>query len=214
MKQAEYDLYFVADPDSAGTRSIERIVERAISGGATIVQLREKSGSTKGMIERAKRLRAITRKARIPLLINDRIDVALAAEADGVHVGQDDMPAVLARKMIGPKKILGVSAKTVAEARQAEKDGADYVGVGDIFGTRSKADAGKPIGLDMMRRIARAVSIPVVGIGAVSVENAAQVIAAGADGIAVISAIVRALNPAIAARELRGIVGASLKARK
>lgn len=209
-----YSLYLVADRDSAGKRSIERIVARAIAGGVTIVQYRDKDGGTRKMVERGKKLRAMTRKAGIPLIINDRIDVALAIDADGAHVGQDDLPAPLARKILGPEKILGVSAKTVAQARQAEKDGANYLGVGDIFGTQSKADAGKPIGLRAVRRIVRSVRIPVVGIGAVSTQNAAQVIEAGADGIAVISAIVQAPDPMLAAKELRQIVDASLKVRK
>lgn len=211
-----YNLYLVADQDLAGHRPVESVVLQAIKGGVTIVQLRTKNASAKDMAALANRLRHITKKAGVPLIVNDRIDIALAMDAEGAHVGQSDIPAELARKILGPKKILGVSVKTVSEALKAEKDGADYLGVGDIFGTRSKKDAGKPIGLEAVRRIARRVSIPVIGIGGISRDNAHQVIEAGAHGIAVISALVLARDPTIAAKELRAIVDASLrlKARK
>src|SRR3989344_48886 len=210
-KIIDYGLYFVADKDLAGNIPIERIVKRAILGGVTVVQLRAKNASARDIITLANKLRPITKKAGIPLIVNDRIDIAMAIDAEGAHVGQSDLPAVLARKILGPKKILGVSVKTVSDALRAKKDGADYLGVGDIFGTRSKGDAGKPIGLEAIRRIARRVRIPVIGIGGISRYNAHQVIEAGADGIAVISALTLAPNPTIAARKLRAIVDASLR---
>ncbi|OGG60894.1 thiamine-phosphate diphosphorylase [Candidatus Kaiserbacteria bacterium RIFCSPHIGHO2_02_FULL_49_16] len=206
-----YNLYLAADQDLAGNRQIERIVEGAVAGGVTVVQLRAKKAGARDIMALANRMHPITKKAGVPLIVNDRIDIALAIDAEGAHVGQSDLPAALARKILGPRKILGVSVKTVSDALRAQKDGADYLGVGDIFGTRSKKDAGKPIGLEAIRRIARRVRIPVIGIGGISAENAYQVIEAGADGIAVISALVLAPNPAIAAQELRAIIDASLR---
>src|SRR3989338_1370757 len=206
-----YNLYLAADQDLAGNRQIERIVEGAVAGGVTVVQLRAKKAGARDIMALGNRLHTITQKAGVPIIVNDRIDIALAIGAEGAHVGQSDLPAALARKILGPRKILGVSVKTVSDALRAQKDGADYLGVGDIFGTRSKKDAGKPIGLEAIRRIARRVRIPVIGIGGISAENAYQVIEAGADGIAVISALVLAPNPAIAAQELRAIIDASLR---
>jgi thiamine-phosphate pyrophosphorylase len=142
----------------------------------------------------------------VPLIVNDRVDVALAIDADGVHVGQDDMPAPLARRLLGAGRILGVSAGTVEEALQAQADGADYLGTGDVYGTPSKADAGAPIGVAGLAAVARAVAIPVVAIGGIQVGNAAAAIRAGASGVAVISAVVGAPDPEAAARALRGIV--------
>lgn len=196
-----YSLYLITDPHLAKD-SFASIVESAIYGGVTMVQYRNKEALTKQMISEASILLKITKAAGIPLIINDRIDVALAVNADGVHVGQNDMPAVLARKLIGSKRILGVSVKTVEQAKQAEKDGADYLGVGDIFGTKTKADAGKPIGLGALKEVAQSVSIPVIGIGGITKENAAEVIKAGAKGIGVVSAIMGKQNPQKEAKEL------------
>jgi thiamine-phosphate pyrophosphorylase len=166
------------------------------------------------MVELGRALRQITSAAGVPLIVNDRVDVALAVEAEGVHVGQDEMPAHLARQLVGKDAILGVSAETVAQARQAEDDGADYLGVGDVFGTPSKPDAGVPIGLTGLARVAEAVSIPVVGIGGITLQNAAAVIEAGAQGVSVISAVVGAADPETAARQLFQAVSAAVSAAK
>jgi thiamine-phosphate pyrophosphorylase len=140
------------------------------------------------------------------LIVNDRADVALAIDAEGVHVGQDDMPAPLARQIIGPARILGVSAGTVDEALQAARQGADYLGTGDVYGTPTKADAGTPIGLGGLAEVARAVAIPVVAIGGITIDNAPAAIEAGAAGVAVISAVIGAADPEDAARRLRAAV--------
>jgi thiamine-phosphate pyrophosphorylase len=206
MTQIDWSLYLLTDHRVAGGRSLLEIVRAAIQGGATVVQFREKDASTRAMVELGRALLEITRPAGVPLIVNDRIDVALAIDAQGVHVGQDDMPAPLARRLLGPDRILGVSAGTVAEALQAERDGADCLGTGDVFGTPTKADAGVPIGVDGLAEIARAVSVPVVAIGGITQENAASAIAAGAAGIAVISAVMGAPDPQAAARQLREIV--------
>jgi thiamine-phosphate pyrophosphorylase len=188
----------------AGNRNIVDIVRAAIKGGATVVQMREKTATTNEMIDLGRELHNVTRDANVPLIVNDRVDVALAVQAEGVHVGPpDDMPASLARQLIGPHRILGVSAKSPEIALQARRDGADYVGVGDVYGTRSKADAEVPIGIAGLKAVIETCPLPVVGIGGIHHGNASAVIEAGADGLALISAIVGAADPENAARELR-----------
>lgn len=206
INPATWSVYVITDQWVAGGRSLVDLVGAALRGGATAIQLREKSASTRAMVELGHALLVFTRAAGVPLIVNDRIDVALAINADGVHVGQDDMPADLARRLIGPARLLGVSAATVAEARRAERDGADYLGVGDLFGTPSKPDAGPPIGLERLAEVARAARVPVVGIGGIQVDNAAAVIAAGAVGVAVISAVISAADPEAAVRRLHAQV--------
>ncbi len=208
-----WSLYLITDRRIAGDRNIVDIVSAAIQGGATVVQLRDKTTTTYEMIEIGRALHNITQKAGVPLIINDRVDVALAINADGVHVGPpDDMPAALARQILGPDRIIGVSAESPAIALQAAQDGADYVGVGDVFGTSSKADAGVPIGLSGLKAVVEPCSIPVVGIGGINHGNAAAVIEAGADGVALISAIVGAGDPEAAARKLRKHIDGACKA--
>ncbi len=208
MQSIDWSVYIITDERAAGQRALPEIVSSAIQGGATVVQLRAKTATTRAMVELGHTLHAITRAAGIPLIVNDRIDVALAIDAEGVHVGQDDMPAALARRLIGPQRILGVSATTVAHAQQAERDGADYLGVGDVFGTPSKPDAGPPIGLTRLAEIVRAVHIPIVAIGGITLDNAASVIEVGAVGVSVISAVVGAADPAAAAHQLRERIAA------
>ncbi|MCZ7569190.1 MAG: thiamine phosphate synthase [Ardenticatenaceae bacterium] len=206
MKDVDWSVYIITDRRAAGGRSLVELVGAAIAGGATAVQLREKGTVTREIIRLGHALHEVTRAAGIPLIINDRVDVALALDAEGVHVGQDDIPAPVARRLIGPDRILGVSVSTADEARRAELQGADYLGVGDIFGTPSKPDAGSPIGVGSLVRIVRAVSIPVVAIGGITPENAAAVIQAGAVGVAVISAVFGAEDVAQATRDLRARV--------
>ncbi|ABY33624.1 MAG TPA: thiamine phosphate synthase [Chloroflexus aurantiacus] len=201
----DWRLYVVTDAGLSRGRSHRAVIEAAIVGGATVVQYREKHASTRQMIEEALELRDLTRRAGVPLIVNDRVDVALAVDADGVHVGQDDMPVALARRLIG-NKLLGVSAHNLSEALQAVRDGADYLGVGPIFATTTKPDAAAPIGLDGLRAIRQHVSIPIVAIGGINQANAADVMRAGADGIAVVSAVVAADDVTAAARQLRALV--------
>jgi thiamine-phosphate pyrophosphorylase len=158
------------------------------------------------MIALAEELLTITRPLGIPLIINDRLDVALAVGADGVHVGQDDMPAATARRLIGPDKILGATAANPAEARQAVADGADYLGCNAVFYTPTKLDTGEPLGIEGFRRLVQAVPIPLLAIGGIRADNAGDVIRAGAAGIAVVSAIMSAADPQEAARDLRAAV--------
>jgi len=203
MIAVDYTLYLVTDNRLSRGRSCAQVVQAALRGGVTIVQYREKSATTRRMIEEARELLRRCRQAGVPFIVNDRVDVALAVDADGVHVGQDDMPAALARSLIGPKKILGVSAGTTEEARQAEADGADYVGASPVFATPTKTDAPPAIGVDGLRALASAVRIPVVAIGGMNAENAAVIRSAGAAGVAVVSAIVSAPDVEAAARAVR-----------
>lgn len=210
MSQAvDWSVYVITDQNVAGDRPIHDVVRAAIRGGATVVQLREKTATTREMVELGTALHELTVATGIPLIVNDRVDVALAIDAEGVHLGVDDMPVALARQILGPECIIGASPDTSEGARQAERDGADYLGVGDVYGTPTKGDAGQLIGLEGLVRVVRAVSIPVVAIGGIRPENAGAAIEAGAAGVAVISAVLGAADPAAAAERLRAAVRAA-----
>jgi thiamine-phosphate pyrophosphorylase len=202
MMRFDPTLYVITDRAIGHGRPLEDLVAAATRGGATAIQFRDKAQPARAMLETGRRLVEITRHAGVPLIVNDRLDVALVLDADGVHVGQDDIPVAEARRILGPRKIVGASAATVDEARQAEADGADYLGVGSIFPTPSKPDAGQAIGPAALRPIKAAVAIPVVAIGGIDHANAGAAIRAGADGIAVISAVMAAEDVAGAARRL------------
>ncbi len=208
MNRVDLSVYVIIDRGIAGDHSILDVVRAAIRGGASVMQLRAKTATTRETVELGEALYKITSQAGVPLIINDRLDIALAVEAEGVHLGHDDMPVAIARRLIGPDRILGASPETLEEARQMERDGADYLGVGDVYGTSSKPDAGLPIGVEGLAEVVRAVSIPVVAIGGITPDNAGAVIEAGAAGVAVISAIAAAPDPEAAARRLREIVDA------
>ncbi|MBU5483103.1 thiamine phosphate synthase [Clostridium sp. MSJ-11] len=184
----DYTLYLVTDRDMLLDTSLEKAVEESILGGATLVQLREKDISTREFYEIASEIKKITDKYNVPLIINDRLDIALAVDATGVHVGQSDMEASIVRKIIGKEKILGVSARTLEEAKKAEKDGADYLGVGAMFGTSTKKDA-KNVSFEELAKIREGVSIPIVAIGGINENNVAELKDKGINGLAVISAI-------------------------
>lgn len=210
-------LYALIDPAVAGGRTLADLARR-IAGSATLVQLRDKRGSTRTMLEEARALTSVLAPLDIPLLINDRVDVALAAEADGVHIGQDDMPAADARLLLGRTAIIGLSIKTVEQARAAPLEHLDYVAVGGVYGTTSKENTSAPIGIEGLRAIVRIVrardpKCPICAIAGVNESNAADVIAAGSDGVAVISALSLAPDPAKAAGDLRLVVDAALKRR-
>lgn len=205
----DYGVYLVTDARLSRGRSSVQVVEAALRGGVTIVQYRDKSASTRRMIEEAQEIRRVCRRAGVPFVVNDRLDVALAVDADGVHVGQDDMPARMARRLLGEGKLLGVSAASPEEGLRAMTDGADYVGASPIFATPTKPDAPHAMGVEGLRHLARAVRVPVVAIGGVSAENAGTLIAAGAAGVAVVSAVVSADDVEGAARAIRSAVGAA-----
>ncbi|KEH85318.1 MULTISPECIES: thiamine phosphate synthase [Clostridium] len=186
-----YKLYLITDRSFLNGRSLAECVEDAIKGGATLVQVREKNISTRYFYNIAREVQEVTTKYNVPLLINDRIDIALAINADGVHLGQSDMPIELARKILGDDKVIGISAGNVKEAIEAEKAGADYVGLGAVFFTGTKKDIDEPIGLAGLKEITEKITIPSVAIGGINKENAKSVLATGVDGISVISAILK-----------------------
>lgn len=200
------DLYVITDEALSHGLSHVEIAKRAIEGGADVIQLRDKGMSGKELVRCALEIREATRKAGALFIVNDRLDVALASGADGVHLGQDDIPASLARAISPPGFIIGVSVGNVEEAIQAEKDGADYLGLGPICHTGSKIDAGPACGYEIIARVKEAVSIPVVAIGGLGPQNAGKAIESGADGIAVISAVVAQEDIAGAARRLKRII--------
>ncbi|WP_422877893.1 thiamine phosphate synthase [Ktedonosporobacter rubrisoli] len=195
-------LHVLTDRDWSRGRDMLTVAEAAIEGGATVIQLRDKVASTRKLVEEGLVLRELTRRRGVLLIVNDRIDVALAVDADGAHVGQDDMPAHLARRLLGPERILGVSAGNLEEARAAVEAGADYLGIGPIYPTRGKLDAGVPVGTQFVLGLKLRYATPLVAIGGITAENAGEVIQAGAAGIAVITAVVNAEDIAAAARKL------------
>lgn len=185
----DFRLYAVTDRSYLDGIDLIDAVEQAVRGGVTIIQLREKEISSREFYELALRVKKVTRRKNIPLIINDRVDIALAVDADGVHVGQEDLPAEVVRRLIGPGKILGVSAGTVEEAIKAQKDGADYLGVGAAYPTPTKPES-CAIGIEGIKRIKEAVGIPVVAIGGITRENAYEVmLKTGVDGISSVSAV-------------------------
>jgi len=186
-------LYFITDRALSKKGNVED-VRAALEGGVRIVQYREKTLSLRDQIQEALRINALCRSARATFIVNDRVDLALAVDADGVHLGQEDMPLEIARRLMGESKLIGITVRNVEEALRAVEGGADYLGVSPLFATRTKADAGAPIGLEGLREIRAKVEIPIVGIGGIARENAQKVIEAGADAVCAISAIVTQEN--------------------
>lgn len=197
-------LYAVTDRSWLGEDTLYHQVEEAILGGATFIQLREKELSQEAFLEEAKEIKELCRKYQIPFVINDNVEIAREMDADGVHVGQSDMEAGNVREVLGPDKIIGVSAQTVEQAVLAEQRGADYLGVGAVFPTGSKADA-EDVPLETLKAICQAVSIPVIAIGGISAGNISKLAGSGICGIAVISAIFAKPDIRAAAAELRSL---------
>ncbi len=201
----DYSLYLVTDRRLSLGRATVNIVGAAVRGGITCVQLREKQCATREFIAEARAVREMLDETgtNIPLIINDRLDVALAVGADGVHLGQTDMHIADARRLVGATMIIGISVESVEDAIRAEAEGADYIGISPVFATPTKNDTAPPLGLTGISRIRAAVSLPLVGIGGINHENAPAIIRAGADGVAVVSAIVSATCPRSAATTLK-----------
>ena len=197
----DYSLYFCTDRGLMSSATIEENVEAALTGGATVVQLREKHCSSREFYELAVRVRAIARRFGAPLIVNDRVDIALAAGADGVHVGQSDLPCAAVRRRGGEGMLVGVSAGSVAEALAAAREGADYLGVGAMYATGTKEDAGL-VTMEELKNIRRAVELPIVVIGGINKATLGNFKGMGIEGIAVVSAIAAQKDPAAAAREL------------
>jgi thiamine-phosphate pyrophosphorylase len=217
MNAVDLRLYALLDPDNAGGHDLPRLAE-LIAPDTTLVQLRDKHGTTREMIARARALHTVLGPRKIPLLINDRVDVALACGAEGVHVGWDDMEPADARRLLGPKAIIGLSLKSVKQAGAAPLEVLDYVAIGGVFATISKNNPDPPVGLDGFKAIlgavrARAPRMPVAAIAGIDASNAGDVVGAGADGVSVISALSRAADPATAATSLRGVIDAALARR-
>ena len=203
MKKLDLSLYLVTDKSDDVGKFLNTI-EEAIKGGVTVVQIREKTAETLDFYNLALKVKEITTKYNVPLIINDRVDVALAIDADGVHVGQSDMPCDVTRRLIGEDKILGVSASTVDEAQKAEKDGADYIGTGAVFPTATKDDA-PSVTKEELKEVVDSIEIPVVAIGGINLKNAHELIDTGIAGLSVVSAIMSADNPKKASQELLNI---------
>ncbi len=200
------DLYVITDEEIAGGLSHAEIARRALAGGADVIQLRDKECGSGDLLRIGRIIREITRKKGAIFIVNDRLDIALACNADGVHLGQDDIEAGVARQIAPHGFIIGVSVGTVEEAVHAEQEGADYLAISPVFPTASKYNAGPGHGLEVLQDIKRNVSIPLIAIGGINTGNVHDVIAAGADGIAVISAVVGSPDITAAARQLRELV--------
>ena len=211
-------LNAIVDPERAGGHQLADLAARCVRGGATLVQLRDKRSDTRRLIEEARAIKQALAPCAVPFVVNDRVDVAMAAGADGVHLGQDDMAVEDARRLLGSHAIIGLSIKSVEEAEAARLDLVDYVGSGGVYATSSKQQKNAPIGPAGLARIIavlrrRAADLPVCGIAGIDASNAAEVIAAGADGVAVISALSLVSSPESAARLLREIIDAVLAKR-
>lgn len=202
----DYSLYLVTDRQLSLGRSNLEIIEAAINGGVTLVQLREKELNDKEFYEEALRIVEFLKKRHVPLIINDRLDIALAVKADGIHIGQDDLPLEIVRKLAGPDVIIGVSIINAEEARIAEQMGADYLGLSPIFMTSTKPDLTAQIGIAGIPLIRQAVNIPIVGIGSMNSSNAYEAVSAGLDGVAVVSGIVSQKDVTGAARSIKAEV--------
>jgi thiamine-phosphate pyrophosphorylase len=200
---ADLSLYLVADVEFAAGRDLAYLAGEAVLGGVTIVQLRAKGLETREFLELANRMAAALKRRSVSLIINDRIDIALACGAEGVHLGQDDMPLDKARQLLGKSKIIGVSVNTLKEAQEAERQGADYVGLGPIYATTTKDTDLPALGPEGIRRMRQKIGIPIIAIGGINVDNATNVMRAGAAGIAVVSAILDAPDARKAAAELK-----------
>ncbi|NLI81226.1 MAG: thiamine phosphate synthase [Deltaproteobacteria bacterium] len=203
MRRLDLSLYLVTDRHLARTGSVESIAAEALKGGVTMVQLREKDLGAGDIMKQALRLKELTDGYGVPLIINDRLDIALACRAAGVHLGQEDLPCAAARRIAGREFIIGVSVSKTAEALEAEGQGADYLATSPVFSTATKTDAPIPLGVRGLVEIRRHTRLPLVAIGGLHAGNAAEIIQAGADGIAVVSAIMASPSPRAAAMELR-----------
>lgn len=200
----DYTLYLCTDRKLMTSPTLEKTVEDAIKGGCTVIQLREKYCNSREFYNLALSIKAITDYYEIPLIINDRIDIAVAVKASGVHLGQKDLPAIVARKIIGEDKIIGVSANNLQAALKAEIDGADYIGVGALFTTNTKNDT-KPVSVEQLKKICSSVKIPTIAIGGINHSNIHYLKDTGVNGVAIVSAIIGSKNIIFAAQELKAL---------
>lgn len=201
-RKLDFKLYVITGENYHPGRSMLEVMEAALKGGADIVQLRDKNGSKRDLFEKAKKLKELTNKYGVPLLINDHPDIALAVEADGVHLGQDDMPIAVARKIIGPERIIGLSTHRIEQARAAVEAGADYIGVGPVYATGTKPGR-QPVTTAYVSQVAAEITIPWVAIGGITPENSNEVLRAGARRLCAVSAIVGSDDPEAVSRRLK-----------
>ena len=199
---SDWRLYVILDPAAAAGHELAWIAERAIRGGADVLQLRNKTGPAREILEQASRLLPIARAAGVPLIINDRVDIAVGADADGVHLGQDDLPVDAARRLLGPKKLIGKSTHSLEQAQEADHEPLDYLAIGPVFATPTKPDY-RHVGLSTVKDVASQVRHPVVAIGGIDASNAAAVARAGGRCLAVVRAVCSADDPETAARQLK-----------
>lgn len=205
-RYVDWSLYVVTDSGVIGDRSLLDVVEAALRGGATVVQYREKKKTTRVMVEEAAALAALCRRYRAAFLVNDRIDVALAVEAHGVHLGQDDMPLEMARRLLGPNRLIGITVHNRREIEEAQRGRADYLSVAPVFATPTKPDHQTPMGVDGLRRLMADVRSPAVAIGGINTDNIADVVRTGVAGVCVVSAVLGREDPEEAARTLRRLM--------
>ena len=214
MRREDLALYLVTDRGLSLGRDLETVVFQAVQGGVTLVQLREKDIDTREFITLGQRLKAALAGSGVPLLINDRVDVALATDADGVHIGQSDMPYEIARRLLGPDKIIGLSVETMDEVVAANALDVDYVAVSPVFATTTKTDTLTPFGYDGLEEACKLTKHPICGIGGMNAATVGEAIARGADGVAVVSAIVSAPDPCEASKNLKSIIDNELVKRR
>lgn len=205
-RHVDWSLYVITDAGVIGARSLLEVVEAALRGGATVLQYREKKKTTRSMVEEAVALAAVCRRYGVPFIVNDRIDVALAVEADGVHLGQDDMPLETARRLLGPHRLIGITVHNRKEIEEAQRGGADYLSLAPVFATATKPDHQTPMGVDGLKMLLAEVTRPAVAIGGINAENLAQVVRTGVDGVCVVSAVLGRDDPEDAARTLRSLM--------
>lgn len=202
----DFILYVITDKKASKGRGHLEVIKSAIDGGADVVQLRDKDAGVRELVQVGNEIRLLTHRRHVDFIVNDRVDIALATDADGVHLGQDDLPLSLARKIIGKEKIIGVSTHSLDEAIQAEADGADYIAVGPVFATPTKPDY-KPVGLELIRQVRMRIKIPFVVIGGIDENNIKDVVKAGATRVAVVRAVVGSDNITEATKRLKGLIG-------
>ncbi|WP_448381819.1 thiamine phosphate synthase [Desulfosoma sp.] len=209
----DWSLYVITDAAVIGDRPLLHVVEAALRGGAGVLQYREKKKPTRRMVEEAAALAALCRRHRAVFIVNDRIDVALAVEADGVHLGQDDMPVDAARRLLGPRRLIGVTVHNLKEIEEAQRGGVDYISLAPVFATPTKPDHQTPMGVDGLKRLMEAVRCPAVAIGGINAQNIADVIRTGVDGVCVVSAVLGQDDPEEAARSLRRLMDEARRSR-
>jgi len=213
-RRPDWRLYLVTDRGLARGRPMASVVEAAVRGGATAVQLREKNSGTREFVQLGRELKKLLAPLEVPLIVNDRVDIALEIGADGVHIGQQDMDYEGARRLLGPGAIIGLSIETIEQARAAVPLDVDYLGVGPVFATATKMDAAPPLGVAALAEIRAITRQTIVAIGGIGLENARQAIDSGADGVAIVSAICAAEDPERTARELRQVIDGTLESRR